>query len=144
MTWCSPLLHTPDCGQHHWRWDSPFIILEELIYSQCSNARKWGSQGTPGSLILLGLFIYLFVCLFVCLLLDIFFIYISNAILRVPYTLPPPCSPTYPTPASWPWHSPLLGHIKFEIPRGLSSHWWPTRPSSATFAARDTSSGGTG
>jgi hypothetical protein len=28
--------------------------------------------------------------------LDIFFIYISNAILKVPYTLPPPCSPTHP------------------------------------------------
>jgi hypothetical protein len=34
-------------------------------------------------------FIYLF-------LLDIFFIYISNAIPKVPYTLPPPCSPTHP------------------------------------------------
>jgi hypothetical protein len=29
-------------------------------------------------------------------LLDIFFIYISNVILEVPYTLPPPCSPTHP------------------------------------------------
>jgi hypothetical protein len=28
--------------------------------------------------------------------LDIFFIYISNAIPKVPYTLPPPCSPTQP------------------------------------------------
>ena len=24
--------------------------------------------------------------------------YISNAILKVPYTLPPPCSPTHPLP----------------------------------------------
>ena len=52
--------------------------------------------------------------------------------------------PYPPTPASWPWHSPLLGHIKFAIPKGLSSQWWPTRPSSATFAARDKSSGDTG
>jgi hypothetical protein len=29
-------------------------------------------------------------------LLDIFFIYISNAIPKVPYTLPPPYSPTHP------------------------------------------------
>jgi hypothetical protein len=29
-------------------------------------------------------------------LLDIFFIYISNAIPKVPYTLPLPCSPTHP------------------------------------------------
>jgi hypothetical protein len=28
-------------------------------------------------------------------LLDIFFIYITNAILEVPYILPPPCSPTH-------------------------------------------------
>jgi hypothetical protein len=31
-------------------------------------------------------------------LLDIFFIYISNAILKVPYTLPPPCFPTHLLP----------------------------------------------
>jgi hypothetical protein len=31
-------------------------------------------------------------------LLDIFFIYISNAIPKVPYTLPPPCSPTHSLP----------------------------------------------
>jgi hypothetical protein len=37
------------------------------------------------------IFIYLF-------LLNIFFIYISNAIPKVPYTLPPPCSPTQPLP----------------------------------------------
>jgi hypothetical protein len=29
-------------------------------------------------------------------LLDIFFLYTSNAIPKVPYTLPPPCFPTYP------------------------------------------------
>jgi hypothetical protein len=32
-------------------------------------------------------------------LLDIFFIYISNAILKVPHTLPP--LPYLPTPTSW-------------------------------------------
>ena len=31
-------------------------------------------------------------------LLDIFFIYISNAIMKVPYTLPVPCFPTHPLP----------------------------------------------
>jgi hypothetical protein len=36
--------------------------------------------------------------LFIYLLLDIIFIYISNAIPKVPYTLPPPCSPTHPLP----------------------------------------------
>jgi hypothetical protein len=56
-------------------------------------------------------------------LLDIFFIYISNAIPDVLYTLPPPCSPTRPLPLLGPGkRGPLvLGHIKFAIPRGLSS-----------------------
>jgi hypothetical protein len=39
------------------------------------------------------------------------------------------------------WRSPVLGHIKFTISRGLSSQWQPIRPSSATHAARDMSSG---
>jgi hypothetical protein len=33
---------------------------------------------------------------FFSFLLHIFFIYISNATLKVPYTLPPPCFPTHP------------------------------------------------
>jgi hypothetical protein len=35
-------------------------------------------------------------------LLAIFFIYISNATLKVPYTLPLPCSPTHPLLLSGP------------------------------------------
>jgi hypothetical protein len=52
--------------------------------------------------------------------------------------LPPTLIPYPPTPTSWLWHSLVLRHIKFARPRGLSSHWWPTRPSSATWAARNT------
>jgi hypothetical protein len=59
---------------------------------------------------------------------------------KSPHTLPHPF-PHLPTPTSWPWLSPVLRHIKFAKPMGLSFHWWPTRPSSATYAARDTSSG---
>jgi hypothetical protein len=51
--------------------------------------------------------------------LDIFFIYISNATPKVPYNLPLTLLPYPPTPTSWPWRSPVLGHIKFAIPRGL-------------------------
>jgi hypothetical protein len=76
-------------------------------------------------------------------LLDIFFIYILNAIPKFLYT-PPNLLPYPPTPMSWPWRSHVLGYIKFTRPRGLTSQWWPGRPSSATYAARDTSSGGTG
>jgi hypothetical protein len=43
-------------------------------------------------------------------LLGIFLICISNAIPKVPHTLPPLPYPS--TPTFWPWHSPVLGHIK--------------------------------
>jgi hypothetical protein len=49
--------------------------------------------------------------------LDIYFIYISNAIPKVPDTLL-----HSPTPTSWPWCSPVLTHIKFARPMGLSFH----------------------
>ena len=45
-------------------------------------------------------------------LLRIFLNYISNAIPKVPHILPP--LPYPPTPTSWPWRSPVLGHITFE------------------------------
>jgi hypothetical protein len=46
--------------------------------------------------------------------------YISNAILKVPLSVYPLSAllPYPPTTTSWPWHFPVLGHIKFAIPRG--------------------------
>jgi hypothetical protein len=82
-------------------------------------------------------------CFFFFFFLGIFFIYISSAIPKVPHTLPHPI-PYPPTPTSWPWRSPILRHIKFARPMGLSFQWWLTRPSFDTYAARDKSSGGTG
>ena len=67
-----------------------------------------GEEGEPQSLCCLIEVIPFF-------LLDIFFIYISNAIPKVPYTLP--LLPNPPTPSSWPWHFPILGHRIFERPR---------------------------
>jgi hypothetical protein len=81
--------------------------------------------------------------LFCLIFLGIFFIYIFNAIPKVP-PYPPPQLPPLPTPTSWPWHSPILRHIKFARPIGLSFQWWHTRPSSDTYAARNMSSGGGG
>jgi hypothetical protein len=49
----------------------------------------------------------------------------------------PPPIPYPPTPPFWPWCSPVLGHIKFVSPMGLSLQWWPTRPSFDTYAAKD-------
>jgi hypothetical protein len=56
-------------------------------------------------------------------LLGIYFNYISNAIPKVTHTLLHPL-PYPPTPTSWPWLSPVLRHIKFARPMGLSFHWW--------------------
>jgi hypothetical protein len=56
-----------------------------------------------------------------------------------PYPSLPPI-PYPPTPTFWPWRSPVLGHIKFAWPMGLSFQWWPTRPSFDTYAARVKSS----
>jgi hypothetical protein len=53
-----------------------------------------------------------------------------------------PPLPYPPTPTSWLWRSPILRHKKFARLMGLSFQWWLTRPSSDTYAARDTSSGG--
>jgi hypothetical protein len=54
---------------------------------------------------------------------------------KSPISSPPPL-PYPPTPTFWPWCSPVLGHIKFASPMGLSFQWWPTRPSFDTYAAR--------
>jgi hypothetical protein len=62
------------------------------------------------------LFLFVFLFLFKQFLLDIFFIYNSNAIPKASYT-PPALLSNPPTLASWPWHSPVLGHIIFARPR---------------------------
>jgi hypothetical protein len=90
--------------------------------------------------LLLKVFLVTVFFLFCFFKLGIYFIYISNAIPKVPHLLPNPL-PHPPTPTSWPWHSPVLRQIKLARPMGLSFHWWLTRPSSDTYAARDMSSG---
>jgi hypothetical protein len=75
---------------------------------------------------------------FFFLLVAIFLIYIFNAIPKVPHTHTP--IPYPPTPPFWPWRSPVLGHIKFASPMGLSLQWWPNRASFDTYAAKDKSS----
>jgi hypothetical protein len=91
-----------------------------------------------------SLFIYLFIyfCHYFFKFSINYFLYLHfKCYPESPLYTPPALLPYPPTPTSWPWHSPVLGHIKFARPRGLYSQWWLTRPSSATYAARDTSSG---
>ena len=40
---------------------------------------------------------------------------------KIPYPLPLPLLDNLPTPASWPWHSPILRHITFTGPRASLS-----------------------
>jgi hypothetical protein len=96
-----------------------------------------GANYWPALPYVLSLFSFLFFLIF---LLRIFLNYISNAIPKVPHTLPP-TAPTHPFSIFWPCHSPVLGDIKFVCPMGLSFQWWPTRPSFDTYAARVKSSG---
>ena len=94
---------------------------------------------TPSWPFLLCPFQILFFFFIIFLKLGIFLVYIFNAIPKVPHPQPP--IPYPPTPPFWPWRSPVLGHIKFASPMGLSLRWWPTRPSFDTYAAKDKSSG---
>jgi hypothetical protein len=54
-------------------------------------------------------------------LLNIFFIYVSSAILKAPYTLPPACSPFQPLLLSGPG-IPHTGAYNLYKTKGLSSH----------------------
>jgi hypothetical protein len=78
-----------------------------------------------------GTFIFLF-------LFDMFFIYISNAILKDPYTLP--CTAPQPThPCFLALAFPCTRAYNLLKTKGLSSYWWPTRLNSATYSTTDTS-----
>jgi hypothetical protein len=66
-------------------------------------------------------------------LLRIFLITFPMLSQKSPITPPP--LPYPPIPIFWPWRSPVLGHIKFVCPMGLSFQWWPTRSSFDTYAA---------
>jgi hypothetical protein len=64
---------------------------------------------------------FIIIIIIIIIILGVFFGYISNAIPKFPHTPPLPYPPT---PTSWPWCSPVLRHIKFARPMGLSLQWW--------------------
>ena len=76
---------------------------------------------------------------------NIFYYYVFSSItfrmLSQKSPIPSPPLPYPPIPIFWPWHYPVLRHIKFACSMGLSFQWWPTRPSFDTYAARVKSSG---
>jgi hypothetical protein len=130
------------------QWD----LSKRNIYGKpCSNDQvcfQSGSNTFVGLSKLFFFFLSFLFCLFVfwfwcCCLIRYFLILHFKCYPKTP-SYPPPPLPYPPTSTSWPWCSPVLRHIKFARPRGLSSQWWLTRPSSDTHAAGETSSGGTG
>jgi hypothetical protein len=64
-----------------------------------------------------NIFIYLFIYLFIRYFLHLHFKFYPES----PLYSPPTLLPYPPIPTSWPWYSPVLRHIMFAIPRGLSS-----------------------
>jgi hypothetical protein len=72
-------------------------------------------------------------CHFFFFYLNVFFNYIFSSItfpmLSQKSPIPFPLLPYLPIPTFWPWRSPVLGHIKFACPMGLSFQWWLTRSS---------------
>jgi hypothetical protein len=117
---CSPIDFIP-----------PSTILSQFIYLQ---AHCWYGCQWVCSLTVLQLFVSFFFLIFKIRYFPYSHFQCYPTILP---TLPYP-----PTPTSWPWRTPVLRHIKFATPMGLSFHRWPIRPSSDTYAARDKSSGG--
>jgi hypothetical protein len=77
-----------------------------------SSVSDWGlaHYSVPYRIFFLSFFFFKF-------LLDIFFIYISNAILKVPYTLFPPCSPE------------LTSTPRAHVSICIYSRRWPSWPS---------------
>jgi hypothetical protein len=87
-------LPDPKDDSAFWLW--AFLFLTDFIELP-ANGLYFGKGDNITSLgfLFFILFIYLYIYYF---LLDIFFIYISNAITKAPYTLSPPCSPTHLNP----------------------------------------------
>jgi hypothetical protein len=74
-----------------------------------------------------------FFFIFLYFLLGIFLIYMSNAIPKVPHTLPPTPLPTHSHIVALAF--PCTGAYKFASTMGLSFQWRPTRPSFDTYVA---------
>jgi hypothetical protein len=85
LLWLSYLTQDDIFTLHSFAWEfHEVIVFNGWVVFYCVNV--------PHFLFFSSLFF------FILFLLDIFFIYIPNAILKVPYTSPPHCSPTHPLP----------------------------------------------
>jgi hypothetical protein len=113
---------------------SLLMMFSLLLQIHCWLAVQDSSLLSISSLFLMAVFFFF-------LLLDILFSYISNVIPFVCfpsenhlYPPPSPCLPIHPLPLPGPV-IPLYWDIEPSQDQGLSSHWWPRKLSSATYAA---------
>jgi hypothetical protein len=132
-------------------WASPLLCMESRLVLNWSglSSEHWllGHLVSPRS--------FFFFLIFYLLYLNNSFFFLFFPLFKIRYLFHlhfqcyPKSPPHAPPPTPPPTHSQFLAlafhcteAYKFAQPMGLSFHWWPTRPSSDTYAARDTSSGG--
>ena len=97
-------------------WPLPGLQVSQELTCRMVNTHHQTSQLTPLHSATKLLFLFLFCFVFRYFLHLHFKCYLESP-------LYPPLSallPYPPTQTSWPWHSPVLGHIKFARPGGLS------------------------
>jgi hypothetical protein len=146
-------------GELVWRWPLPahYVLLGSLSFCCCISyfALFWAISlyvlqivcdlSIPSTYLELAVGLsYLFTYFIIYIYIYIYFFFITyfpQLHFQCYPKSPPSPLPYPPIPIFWPWHSPVLGHIKFACPMGLSFQWWPPRPSFDTYAARVKSSG---
>jgi hypothetical protein len=106
--------HADEVRGQLWEADTLLPLWDPRSNMSCLVFLVSGLSHLAGSHVLLFFFFTIY-----------FFIYISNVISFPGFpsknplfpSPPPPLLTNPPTPASWLWRSPVLGHIKFAIPR---------------------------
>jgi hypothetical protein len=125
-----------------WAWlERTSLAVLNLLSQHCYH--HWGLF-----FFLISRIFFSFLSSFLSFILLQFYYIFSSFTLQMPsWKSPIPSPPPAPQPThfySLALAFPCTGAYNLCKTKGLSSQWWPTRPSSATYAARDTSSGGTG
>jgi hypothetical protein len=97
------------------------LRLGSVVRGYVGAGTKLKSSARAASALTIPHYSYIFSFLLFIILLDIFFTYTSNVILKVPYTLHPPCSPTHPLLLPGPG-IPCTGAYDLHNDKGLSFH----------------------
>jgi hypothetical protein len=95
-------------------WKDIYLSLMLRLFLECSRRIY---PGFTFCLLVRSLVLFCFVLIFF-IITNFPQLYLECYPKSPPY--PPPPLPYPPIPIFWPWHSPVLGHIKFACPMGLS------------------------